>query len=71
MKKITVQARQNIWDVAVQHCGSAEAAFDIAGMNGELPTSPVSAGSTLKVPDPTNKRVVKYYTENNIVPVGT
>ncbi len=71
MKKITVQARQSIWDVAVQHCGSAEAAFDIAALNGELPTSPVSEGSTLKVPDPTNKRVVKYYTENNIVPVGT
>ncbi len=70
MKEITIQARQSIWDVAVQHCGSAEAAFDIAGMNGKLPISPVSAGGTLKVPDPTNKKVVKYYAENDIVTAG-
>lgn len=31
---ITVQPRQSIFDIALQHCGSNDAAWDIAQLNG-------------------------------------
>ena len=63
--------RQTLFDIAIQCCGSVEAAFDIAALNDIEVTSCPAAGSVVTVPDRTNKRVVKYYSENNIIPVGT
>lgn len=68
MKTITVQSRQSLWDIAVQHCGTADAALEIAALNGMLPTTITKTGDVLIVPDDGNKKVAKYYVEHGIVP---
>ena len=68
MKKVTVQSGQSLWDIAVQHCGSADAALDVAALNGLLPTGQPKTGETIFVPEEENKKVVRYYAEHGIVP---
>lgn len=68
MKKVTVQSGQTLWDIAVQHCGSADAALEIAALNGLLPTSQPKTSEQLIVPNVENKKVVRYYAEHGIVP---
>jgi len=68
MKKVTVQSGQTLWDIAVQHCGTADAALEIAALNGLLPTSQPKTGETIVVPEVENKKVVRYYAEHGIVP---
>ena len=68
MMKVTVQSGQSLWDIAVQHCGSAEAALEIAALNGLLPTSQPKTGEQLIVPNVENKKVARYYAEHGIVP---
>ena len=68
MNKVIVQPRQNLWDIAVQHCGSADAVFEIATAEGFLPTWQPITGSEVSVPEPSNKRVVSHYASHGIVP---
>ena len=68
MMKVTVQSGQSLWDIAVQHCGSADAALEIAALTGLLPTSQPKTSELLIVPNVENKKVVRYYAEHGIVP---
>lgn len=65
---VTVQDNQSIIDLAIQHCGSAEAAFDLAALNGISITDELAAGQTLQLPDVANKDIAKYYFDRGIVP---
>lgn len=66
--KAIVKQGQTLWDVAIQHCGSADAAFSIARLNNISLTSMPTPGTDLIVPGVQNKLVVNYYTNNAIVP---
>lgn len=70
MKHATLQPRQSLWDVAVEHCGSADAAFAIAEANGHVPTArnELSPGHTLVVPEPVNSKVAAHFANHRIVP---
>lgn len=68
MKTIIVQSGQSLWDIAVQYCGTADAALDIATMNGRMPTEQPNTGETLKVPEMANKKIVSYYADHGMVP---
>lgn len=68
IRQIESQSRQTLFDIALQHCGSADAVLDIASMNGMMPTTNPSPGDILLVPDMTNKKTVRYYEEHGIVP---
>lgn len=68
MKTITVQSGQSLWDIAVQYCGTTEAAFEIAALKGMMPTAQPKTGETLKVPETVNKKIVSYYADHGIVP---
>ena len=70
MKTIIVQSGQSLWDIAVQYCGSAEAALEIAALNGLLPTSQPKTGEQLIIPNAENKTVVRYYEEHGLVPAS-
>jgi hypothetical protein len=59
---------QSLFDIAIQGCGSAEAAFDLAVLNGVSLTDELSAGLDLKLPPELNKNIVTFYTIKNIVP---
>ena len=68
MKTVTVQSGQTLWDIAVQHCGTADAALEIAALMGIMPTTQPKTGEVLKVPDVVNKKVVKHYADHGLVP---
>ena len=68
MMKVTVQSGQSLWDIAVQHCGTADAALEIAALNVLPPTSQPKTGEQLIIPNVENKKVVRYYAEHGIVP---
>lgn len=70
MKNVTVQSGQSLWDIAVQHCGSADAALEIAALNGMVPTTQPKTGERLTVPNAENKKVVRYYEEHGLVPAS-
>ena len=68
MKTVTVKPRQTLWDIAVEHCGSANAATDIARLNGISPTTRLSAGQRILVPDPDNRTNTRRYDEHDTHP---
>ncbi len=69
MKKSIVQRRQSLWDMAIEHCGSADAAFAMAELNKISPTeSRLTAGQELLTPEPINKSVAKHYAQRQLVP---
>ena len=68
MKTVTVLPRQTLWDIAVEHCGSADAAPDIARLNGITPTKRLHAGQRIVVPEPLNRTNTRLYAEHLTVP---
>ncbi len=70
MRSVFSQNSQNIWDIAIQYMGSAEAVFDILKLNPDLRTDTnIETGTEIFVPDkPINQHVVDYYSLNMIVP---
>ena len=65
---ITAQSRQTLFDVAIQHCGSIEAAFTIASLNNIAVTSSFSGPTLLSIPAELDKKIVNYYAAQKIVP---
>ena len=65
---IQIKDRQTLFDIAIQHCGDREAAFQIADINNLPLTATLSVGLSLEIPTPSNQRVVDYYTSNSILP---
>lgn len=61
---ITVQTRQSLFDIALQYCGSSDAAWEIAQLNGISLTDDISAGTILQVPDVVKQRIVTFYYED-------
>ena len=70
MKTVRVHSGQSLWDIAVQPCGTADAALEIAALNGLPPTSQPKTSEQLIVPDVENKKVVRYYEEHGLVPAS-
>jgi len=68
MKYGEVLNGQTLFDIALQYCGSIEAAFDIASLNDMPVTSSLRPGETIRLPDVANKRVVNYFKANGIKP---
>jgi hypothetical protein len=68
MNKVIVLAGQNLHDVAIQHCGSAEAVHDIALMNGLSVTDVLPWGTEIFIPPPVNKSVVSFLAKDNWQP---
>jgi hypothetical protein len=59
---------QNLIDIATQYCGSADAAFDIALLNGLSPTADLTQGLELKLPSVVNKKIAEYYKNKSLQP---
>ena len=71
--KYKVREDQSIFDIAIQQCGTIEAAYEIALANEDKITSltdPVPAGTILVIDvsdENTNTLVKEYYDNNNIL----
>lgn len=65
---ITVTSRQNILDVAIEHCGTLEAAYELAVANGLSLTEDIVNGRELKETEITDSDVTLFYNVNNVKP---
>lgn len=68
MRRVEVLNGQTVFDVAIQNCGSVDAAYDIAILNNIEVTSYPESGTVLYVPAAIDKKVVQYYQQNEIKP---
>ncbi len=68
MANYIVKSRQNLFDIALQQCGSMEAAYDIATLNNLSLTDDLSIGTELTLPTATDTKTPQHYTANFIVP---
>ncbi len=68
---IKIQPGQSLLDAALERCGSAECAFDIAMANGIGVSDEVASGQELLGVDAVNTGVVNYYSVNRISPASS
>ena len=69
MKTAVITSGQSLIDVAIQHSGSFEAAFEIAMQNGISLTDDTTPGQTVQLADePDNADVAGYYAVNGLHP---
>jgi hypothetical protein len=59
---------QDLLDVAVEYCGSADAAYDIALLNDLTVTDDLTPGIELKLPSVVNKKIASYYKTKGLEP---
>lgn len=67
---IKVLQAQSLADIALQYCGTLQALFDIAVLNGLSITQELEPGQELELPDTDYgfKEVVNYYRANKLEP---
>lgn len=64
----TVKNGQSLFDIALQMCGSAESAFELALMNGLALSDELVNGQVLEVPAVAEKQIVQQYAVDNVFP---
>jgi hypothetical protein len=71
---VRVSFNQSLFDISIQECGSIEAVFDLADLNGLEITATLEPGQLLKTPPSTgsgngyNKPIVDYYKMRGLMP---
>ena len=70
METITILHNQSLFDIAIQHTGSAENCFEIAVANGMAVSDRLRAGSILIIPGTlkNDTDILNYYTSKKIMP---
>lgn len=68
MASVKVCNNQSLFDIAIQKCGSIEAAYDIAILNGLSITDELTAGQVLNLPTVVNSNIADYYESKGIAP---
>ncbi len=64
----TVKNGQSLFDIALQMCGNAESAFELALMNGLALSDELVNGQVLELPDVAEKQIVRQYAADNVFP---
>lgn len=71
INQATITERQSLLDIALQHFGSMEAAFEIALLNELSLTDDLAAGTQVVLPENDgNKEVENYYAVNDLRPAS-
>ena len=68
--KTIAKERETIADIALKECGSVEAMFDIARLNGIALSDEPQTGQNITLPTIYERQVVRYYNENSISPAS-
>jgi hypothetical protein len=69
--EIEVKKGQCLFDIAMQYCGNAELAWDIATLNQMSLTDNLAPGQILKIPEPNekfNKMIIRKLADLKISP---
>ena len=64
----TVKQNQTLFDIAIEHCGDAELAYQIAEINGFAITDDLPVETTLQLPNIANQKVVNYFDIDGLSP---
>jgi hypothetical protein len=67
MRSIIIQPGQTLADIAIQWCGSLSAWPLIAALNGLGFTDLLTAGTSLLVPEATEKRTAQYFAQGGYI----
>ena len=71
INQATITERQSLLDIALQHSGSMETAFEIALLNELSLTDDLAAGTQVVLPENDgNKEVENYYAVNDLRPAS-
>jgi len=65
---VRVSFNQSLFDISIQECGSIEAVFDLADLNGLEITATLEPGQLLKIPAVKNMPVVDFYKTRGLMP---
>ena len=68
MSSVTVRRRQSLYDIALQYCGSAMAAVEIAQLNDIPVHEDLLPGQALEIPSVYDRKVVRKYRVSGIAP---
>jgi len=70
INNIKVQEKQSLLDVAVQQFGNVDAVFSILAQNDVDLSEQLSVNTNIDLTEiiPIRKEIVKYYSDNNIIP---
>lgn len=68
MNTAKVTSRQSLFDVAVQHCGTMEAAFELALLNDVSMSADLLVGEAVILPTPADSSTVTTFTVNRYMP---
>jgi hypothetical protein len=69
-----INKHQTLIDFAIEHCGDANKAIEIANLNNISITDEVAAGTNLIIPevkDSTATSIINHFQKNNIVPASS
>lgn len=66
--KTTVRNGQSLLDIALQECGDASAAFELALRNGLALSDELTNGDELELPTVEDKRTVAQYRADSVFP---
>lgn len=69
-KDVRVSINQSLFDIAIQQCGSVEAVFAIAELNGLSITDALESGVLLEIPEwvVVDKPITDYYKAKGLRP---
>ncbi|MDR1729943.1 MAG: hypothetical protein LBR52_04705 [Prevotellaceae bacterium] len=66
--KYIVHDRQSLFDIAIQQCGSTDAAFELAFLNNKSVADDLTTGEELILPAQTQQLVAAHFTDNRLTP---
>lgn len=66
--EVIVLDGQSLFDIAIQECGSVEAAFDLAVANNISMSNELASSQSLNITPVVNKQVVEYYKNKRLQP---
>jgi|GEM_PF-475322 len=66
--QVKIVEGQSLFDIAIQKLGSAQAALELAVLNGLSLTDELTTGETLQLPGVINKAMAGYFNGKNIIP---
>lgn len=70
MSNVIAAPGQSLLDLAIEHLGSAEAVFSLAALNGLSITHRLAGGTSIALPPPTDKQVIRDFARRSQKPAA-
>jgi hypothetical protein len=68
MRKLKIEERQTLFDIALEYGGDIEAAFELMRINDLSLTAELPAGTVVLSPEAVDAKIADFYGANNVRP---